>query len=323
MTLHEEQDGKLFPDSNKARDVLNALLAQVSSTGVDLRTGHRVTDITRHDGTFRVSTTAGTFGARKVVLAAGGQSLPKSGSDGAGYAMARALGHIIVPTTPALAPMVLEPHDEGGMHVDISGVSLDSALTLWIDGAAATRLRGPMLWTHFGISGPVALNVSRHWLRATLEDRRVALTASFAPGWDFQATERFWLDESRARPHGLVGRTLAGVLPASMAAALLVRLRVDPLARLAHLDRDIRRQLTRAMTEWPLPVADSRGYNYAEATAGGIDLGEVNPSTMESRVCPGLYLVGEILDVDGRLGGFNFQWAWSSAFVAASALASR
>jgi predicted flavoprotein YhiN len=98
---------------------------------------------------------------------------------------------------------------------------------------------------------------------------------------------------------------------------------MDAAAPLAHLDRDSRRRLTRALTEWPLPVVDSRGYNYAEATAGGVNLGEVNAATMESRRSPGLYLVGEILDVDGRIGGFNFQWAWSSAFVAAGALAQR
>jgi hypothetical protein len=108
-----------------------------------------------------------------------------------------------------------------------------------------------------------------------------------------------------------------------MGAALLKRLQVDGSTPLARLDRETRRILTRAMLEWPLHVRDSRGYNFAEATAGGVDLREINPATMESRVCPGLFLVGEILDVDGRLGGFNFQWAWSSAFVAGRALARR
>jgi predicted Rossmann fold flavoprotein len=320
VALHEEQDGKLFPDSGRARDVLDALLAQATGAGVDLRPSHRVASVVREEDGFRVAASAGAFTARVVVLATGGQSLPKSGSDGTGYRIARALGHTIVPTTPALAPLVLDPAADEAMHRDVAGVALDARLTVWVDGAAAIALRGALLWTHFGISGPVVLNASRHWLRARLEGRPVGLTAGFVPDWDFAAGDRFWIDESRARPRASVSATLARLVPASLASALLSRLRVDRGVRLAELDRDARRRLTRALTAWPLAVADSRGYNYAEATAGGVDLREIDPATMASRVCPGLYLIGEILDVDGRIGGFNFQWAWSSAFVAARAL---
>jgi predicted Rossmann fold flavoprotein len=269
---------------------------------------------------FLLTTSAGVFAARSVALATGGRSLPKSGSDGAGYDMARTLGHTIVATTPALAPLVLAA-DPPALHAAIPGVSLDAILTLWLDGAAATKLRGSLLWTHFGISGPVVLDMSRHWLRARVEGRAPALTASFVPGKDFQAVERFWLDEREARPRATVGSTLARLLPASMAAALPRALGIGADLVLAQLAREPRRRLARALTEWPLPVVDSRGYNHAEATAGGVDLREIDPATMQSRRCAGLYLVGEILDVDGRLGGFNFQWAWSSAYVAGRALA--
>jgi predicted Rossmann fold flavoprotein len=234
--------------------------------------------------------------------------------------MARALGHSLVPTTPALAPLVLDRAAEGGMHGDIPGVALDVTLTLRTDGAVATRLSGALLWTHFGISGPVVLNMSRHWLRARLEGRSADLTASLVPGWEFQDADAFWLQESRSRPRARAGGTLSRLVPASMSTAMLTRLAIDPDLPLAALSRDDRRRLARAVAEWPLPVVDSRGYNYAEATAGGVDLAEVSPATMESRVCAGLFLVGEVLDVDGRLGGFNFQWAWSSAFAAARGL---
>ena len=309
LTLHEEADGKLFPDSNRARDVLDALQRSADTTGVVLRTGQRVTSLVRRDDLFVVTAAAETILARTVVIATGGQSLPKTGSDGGGYAMARALGHSLVPTTPALAPLVLET---GSMHAEISGVSLDAVLTVWVGGSAAERLRGALLWTHFGISGPVSLNASRHWLRARLNGPQVALTASFVPDRDFTAVEAFWLEESRARPRGSIGSALSQLLPASMASAVLTRLQMDGSMPLAHLPREDRRRLSRALTEWPLQVLDSRGYSYAEVTAGGVDLREIDPGTMESRVCPGLFLVGEILDVDGRLGGFNFQWAWST-----------
>jgi predicted Rossmann fold flavoprotein len=325
VTLHEERDGKLFPDSNRARDVLDALLNQAACHGVEQLWSHRVTAIALRDGRFVVSMPAGDLTAARVVLASGGQSLPKSGSDGTGYRLAQALGHRIVPTTPALTPLLLAPDlstsNGTTMHAELSGVSLDATLTVWIDGRAEVRLRESLLWTHFGISGPVALNVSRHWLRAVLEGRTVAVTANVAGDLDFEAVERFWLDRARDRPASSIATTLTSLVPASVAVALLERLSVDPAITLAALRRDDRRRLTAALTEWPLAVTGSRGYNYAEATAGGVDLREIDPATMESRHCPGLHLVGEILDVDGRIGGFNFQWAWSSASVAASALA--
>jgi predicted Rossmann fold flavoprotein len=325
VTLHEERDGKLFPDSNRARDVLDALLNQAACHGVEQLWSHRVTAIALRDRRFVVSTPAGDLTAARVVLASGGQSLPKSGSDGTGYRLAQALGHRIVPTTPALTPLLLAPDlstsNATTMHAELSGVSLDATLTVWIDGRAEVRLRESLLWTHFGISGPVALNVSRHWLRAVLEGRTVAVTANVAGDLDFEAVERFWLDRARDRPASSIATTLTSLVPASVAVALLERLSVDPAITLAALRRDDRRRLTAALTEWPLAVTGSRGYNYAEATAGGVDLREIDPATMESRQCPGLHLVGEILDVDGRIGGFNFQWAWSSASVAASALA--
>ena len=321
VVLHEEPDGKLFPDSGGARGVLNALLGEVQAAGADLRAGHRVLDIERGAASFDVVTASGVFQASCVVLASGGQSLPKTGSDGGGYDLALKLGHTIVPTTPALVPLVLDATADGAMHSRLSGVSHDVELAVWVDGRITTRIAGSLLWTHFGISGPVALNASRHWLRAQLEGRTVRLTANFCPGVTFDAEDARWIASCAARPKASVSTALAERVPASVAAALLGVLAIEPLTPLAHLSRDDRRSLVRALVEWPLPVVASRGYNFAEATAGGILLDEIEPSTMESRKCRGLYLVGEVLDVDGRIGGFNFQWAWSSGFVAGRALA--
>ena len=149
---------------------------------------------------------------------------------------------------------------------------------MWIDGAVARRLTGSLLWTHFGISGPVALNASRHWLRAQLDRRPAAMTLNFRPGMRFDQVDTDWQQRAGVNSKSSVHNTLASVLPASVAA-------------------------------------------YAEATAGGVTLSEIDGGTMASRICPRLSCVGEILDVDGRIGGFNFQWAWSSGFVAGRALA--
>jgi predicted Rossmann fold flavoprotein len=336
VSLHEEAGGKLFPDTNRARDVLAALLRESDAVGAELRCGHRVIDVVRlkpdttetpatgapdatGDAGFRVVTSRGEMRAAAVVLATGGQSLPKSGSDGAGFAIARRLGHTIVPTTPALVPLLLTAEDT--VHAEVSGVSHEVELAVWVDGAVSIRLTGSLLWTHFGISGPVALNASRHWLRAQIEGRPVALTANFSPGNGFNEVDGRWQRLTVSNPKTSVHNTLATMLPASVAAAILRQLALDGTSALAHFSRDHRRRLARALTEFPLPVAGSRGYTYAEATAGGVTLTEIDPSTMASRKCPGLSCVGEILDVDGRIGGFNFQWAWSSGFVAGRALA--
>jgi predicted Rossmann fold flavoprotein len=319
VSLHQEEDGKLFPDSNRARDVLNALVTAATDAGVAIVTDARVSDVSKSGDAFQVVAEHGVTQAPRVVLATGGRSLPKSGSDGAGFEIARRLGHTIVATTPALVPLMLEPGD-AALHRALSGVAHDAALTLWANGRVELRLRGALLWTHFGVSGPVTLNMSRHWLRATLERRSPSLTLSFCPAQTFEDVDRWWTARASERPQAAVATQLASLVPASVADALTTRLEVERDLTLAHLGRDTRRRLSHALVNWPLAVTGDRGYNYAEATAGGVTLDEIDASTMRSRVCDGLSLVGEMLDVDGRIGGFNFQWAWSSARVAARAL---
>ena len=232
VTLHEEPGGKLFPDTNRARDVLAALLRESDRVGATLLAAHRVIDVVPTSHFFRITTDRGEMTASAVVLATGGQALPKSGSDGAGFAIARRLGHRIVPPTPALAPLLLDPGE--AMHAAVSGVSHDAELAVWIDGAVSIRLSGSLLWTHFGISGPVALNASRHWLRAQLEGRRVAMTVSFRPGARFEDGDADWQRRAASHPKASVQATLATMLPASVAAALLRLLALDGTATLAH-----------------------------------------------------------------------------------------
>jgi predicted Rossmann fold flavoprotein len=316
--LHVEADGKLFPDSNRSRDVLDALLREAGATGAALLTDHRVHDVIRIDDGFRIVTSKGDVTVSRVVLATGGCSLPKTGSDGTGLEIARRLGHTIVPTTPALTPLLLA--DEDPLHRDLQGVAQPVELSIWIDGAVRERLSGAMLWTHFGASGPVVLNASRHLLRAELDGRSATITVNFCNGASFEEVERALTEFAAVRPRGSVVNALATLIPASTAAALLRQLAIDGGTSLSHFTREDRRRLTHALTGWPLPVVGTRGYSHAEVTAGGVALTEIDPSSMESRVCPGLYLVGEMLDVDGRIGGFNFQWAWATGYLAGRGL---
>jgi predicted Rossmann fold flavoprotein len=322
VPLHEEAGGKLFPDSNRSRDVLDALLHELSRAGAHLQPTTRVVNVAKNDAGFVLNTTAGELSARALVLATGGRSLPKTGSDGTGYDLARTLGHSLVPQTPALAPLVLDGDTPSSVHAALSGVAVDVDLSVWIDGTVAVRLHGALLFTHFGVSGPVVLNASRHWARARLEDRSVRVAINFRPASSFESVERDWIAAASDRPRATLRGYLSSHLPDTLTRAILEAIRL-PLDRpLASLSREDRRLLVHALVEWPLCVADTRGYNYAEVTAGGVALDEIDPRTMESRVCPRLFLVGEILDVDGRIGGFNFQWAWSSARAAARGICS-
>jgi len=331
VALHEEEDGKLFPDSNTARTVLDALLREAERRGVVIDSGCRITGMGRADEIFHAERGAGDpIAARTVVLATGGRSLPKSGSDGFGYALAERFGHRCVPTTPALAPLVLR----GQTHRALAGVAHPAALALRVSGIQIIRLEGPLLWTHFGVSGPLALDLSRHWHRAQLDQTAVPdgaaepappasieVLLSVLPGDTFESIERWLIDETQARPRAQLSTVMSQRLPHAIADTWLEAAGVDRGTTMAHFARDARRQLVRALLETPLDVDDSRGYGYAEVTAGGIALEEIDTATMESRLQPGLFLAGEILDVDGRLGGFNFQWAWSSGWVAGHAAA--
>ncbi len=319
VALHEEECGKLFPDSNRAQTVLDALLAETQRRGARILTGRRVSRIARANDGFHiwlVEDDSPAFTARRVVLATGGKSLPKTGSDGGGYALAEALGHSLVAPTPALDPLVLD----GEFHASLSGIAQEAELVVRVEGEKPVHVRGPLLWTHFGVSGPAALDASRHWHRARVAGRGVSVAASFLPGADFAAGEQRLRALTADQPKVQLHNALARLLPGRVADAILVELGISHSVPMAHFARDVRRKLVHALIEWPLPVRDGRGYKFAEATAGGVPLGEMDPRTMASRVCPGLYLVGEMLDVDGRIGGFNFQWAWSSGYVAGNAV---
>lgn len=317
VTLKEEEHGKLFPTTDQARTVLNALLAECERRGIRLLSGCRVDGLHADPQGWHIDWPGGGISAHKVVLATGGCSLPKTGSDGQGYLFARKLGHSLVEPTPALAPLVCE----GSFHAPLSGISQVVEIQVRTENGPCARLSGALLWTHFGVSGPVVLDASRHWYRARLEGRAAQVTLNMLPGHDLAAAEQRLLTCADRQPRSALHNALAAWLPARVADAVLAHLGIPPDVPLAHLSRDLRRRLLNGLLAWPLPVIDGRGYAHAEVTAGGIPLNEIDPATMASRKCPGLYLAGEILDVDGRIGGFNFQWAWSSAYAAATGLA--
>ncbi len=319
VPLHTEPTGKLFPVSNKARTVLAALLRRCEELSITLLTQHHVHSITHHKQFFVIQHSQGELQARELILATGGCSLPKTGSDGSGWDLAQHLGHVKNPTYPALVPLLLDP---SFFHADLSGISHNVTLTTTVAGKTIDRQTGSLLWTHFGISGPVVLDVSRFWVRAAAQKEHPQLHLNYFPHATHKEIETWLIQTTALRGNKTVQALLAERLPTRVATRLAQHVEPDishiPVNR---LQKDTRSALIHLLTNLPLPVVGSRGWNFAEVTAGGIPLKEINPSTMASKKLSGLYLIGEILDCDGRIGGFNFQWAWSTGHIAGTSAA--
>ena len=328
VDLKCEETGKLFPVTDKARTVLEALLARSRALGIVLRSGHRVTDIVRLDGTevagkpeparFVIRHREGETVARRVILATGGRSLPRTGSDGSGYGLARRLGHQVTPTVPGLVALVL---DDRCFHKGLSGLSQEVEIQTLVQGRPVDRRIGSLLWTHFGISGPVVMDASRFWCLAREQGEAVELYGNFLPGRTTEQAREWFLAQAAQYPRRSLLKLLMEVLPERCAEALCRHAEGAPQQACAQVSRNIRDRLLSALTRFRFPVLRDRGWNFAEVTAGGIPLEEVNFRMMESKVVPGLYLVGEVLDCDGRIGGFNFQWAWATGRLAGRAAA--
>ncbi len=363
VELKREEMGKLFPVSDDARSVLEALLRAAREAGVELLHPWRVGGVEREERAaeggvyrgFRIvramtggpnsvppleeAREAEAIVASRVILATGGMALPRSGSDGQGYVMARALGHSTTPRIfPALVPLTL-PRDH--WICGLSGIAARVGVRVTVpregepatgEGRVVASFTDSLLCTHFGISGPAALDVSRYWLdaRATALEQRTAgptLRVHWLPDVSAETIDRELVERAQSGSRRGGGMTvLAAVqsigraaLPERLARAVIASGELEASMPVGSLTREDRKRLVAAITSCVVPVTGDRGFTFAEVTAGGVPLSEVQLKTMESRACPGLHLCGEILDVDGRIGGYNFQWAWASGFVAGTA----
>jgi predicted Rossmann fold flavoprotein len=326
VELKREPTGKLFPVANSARAVLQALLNRCDALDVKLWTDRRVTTIvppSDADRSFQIHHAGGVLRSARVIVATGGRSLPRSGSDGSGWEILRELGHTVTPTYAALVPLVLPPQM---FHAELAGVSQDVELSVFVGGKRIDQRTGSLLWTHFGISGPVVMDASRHWTVAheTANGTGAAptLQCNLLPDESFQQVEQWLIQSTAKRPKASMLTHLSQRFTERTAAVLLRHAGIDPATPASQLTRDARRTLVHALTALVLPVVQHRGWNYAEVTAGGVPLSEIDFRTMQSRKIPRLYLAGETLDCDGRIGGFNFQWAWATGYLAGRAAVS-
>ncbi len=330
VPLREEEHGKIFPASNKARTVLEALIGRCQVLGIRIHTEHKVQALEPMKDRFSIHHSQGTLRTKKVILATGGRSLPRTGSDGSGWTLAQSVGHTVNTTVPALVPLLLSP---SFFHAGLAGVSHEVTLSTRIDGHTVDRRTGSLLWTHFGVSGPVVLDASRFWGLARAQGKEVHLHLNCFPGKGGKAIHDWIISEATRSSRKSVSSLLAERLPQRVATTLCTFLTPStPLNQeenespanekslatttLGELNRATRHRLVNTLVDLSLPVRGTRGWNFAEVTAGGVPLIEINPGTLESRKIPGLYVIGEMLDCDGRIGGFNFQWAWATGYIA-------
>ncbi len=297
IAYHEKTLGQLFCDGS-ARAVVAMLLAECAAGGVDLRLAHRVTDISR--GTqFRVQTDHGDFEADSLVLATGGLSIPKMGATGLAYDAARRFGLRVTQTRAALVPLVFA-EDLLALMRPLSGVSLPAQASV-----GRQRFAEAILFTHRGLSGPAILQISSYWQSGPI-------TLDLLPGTDAAA---FLLDRKRERPRAELPGVLAEKLPQRLAHAM-----GDAAGRMADIPDATLRALAGRLSAWTITPTGTEGYAKAEVTAGGIDTRDLSSRTMEARDVPGLFVIGEAVDVTGWLGGYNFQWAWASGYAAGVAV---
>jgi predicted Rossmann fold flavoprotein len=302
----EQETGKLFPRSDRARDVRDGLVQRARERGVRLMFATSVTDVTSSSTGWRVQTSQGEIGANRVVLATGGLSVPTTGSDGTGLRIARTLGHREVPTYPALTPL-LAGSANGSRHAVLAGVSLTVRLRARV-GTRTTETAGGFLFTHRGYSGPAVLDIS-HVATQAIEPPPV-IRAQWSP-----LDAGGWTRELGA--HGsLVMTVLSRHIPARLAERLMIEAGVPSDRRGSDLRRAERIALVGHLSSYELPWTGDEGYKKAEVTGGGIALDEVDIRTLESRRCAGLYLCGEMLDTFGPIGGHNFAWAWATGRAA-------
>ena len=291
IAWHEKTLGQLFCNGS-ARQIVAMLLAEADAVGVDVRVAHRITSIEKSDR-FTMRTDHGDFDAAAVVLATGGLSIPKMGATGFAHDIARRFGLAVTEARPGLVPFTARVPD-------IAGVSLDVVASL-----GRTRFREAMLFTHRGLSGPAILQISSYW-RPGQE-----ITVDLLPDSD---AATFLKGRKRLRPKAELRNIVGDLMPDRLALALAPEGVIGE-----RRDKDLE-ALAAELKAWHVTPTGTEGYAKAEVTVGGIDTDELSSKTMEAKKVPGLYAIGEAVDVTGWLGGYNFQWAWSSGWVAGEAV---
>jgi hypothetical protein len=309
-----ERGGRYFPSSNRSADVLSALLMWVKELNVEIRCGHRVEKLMLEDRTIKgVQAFGQEFRADKVILATGGKSYPATGSNGEGYELARLVGHTITNVRPALVPL----ETGGNVAQQLQGLTLKNVrATVWVNDKKRGEDFGEMIFTHFGLSGPIILTLSRIIVDELHQKNKVEVSIDLKPALDEQKLDARLLRDLDEAGKKNVSNLFKNWLPASMIPVFMNTLGIDPGKEGHQVSSKERKRIRNLMKDFRFRITGHRSFKEAIITAGGIPTSEISSKTMESKMVSGLYFAGEMIDLDAETGGYNLQIAYSTGWLA-------
>jgi len=309
-----ERGGRYFPTSNKSADVLKGLLKWLSKLKVEIRCGHRVEKILVEDGVIKGLRANGQdFFAESVILATGGKSYAATGSNGEGYELAKQLGHSIEHPRPALVPL----ETKGSVAQKLQGLNLKNVkAVVWINDKKAGEDFGEMIFTHFGLSGPIILTLSRIVVDALQQKFKVEITIDLKPALDEPKLDKRLLRDLNEHGKKNINNIFRSWLPASLVPVFIELLELDPEKECHQVSSNERKQIRNLLKNFRFEISHNRSFKEAIITAGGISTKEISSKTMESKLVKGLYFAGEVIDVDAETGGYNLQIAYSTGWLA-------
>ncbi len=313
-----ERGGRYFPTSNKSSDILQALLKWISELGVEIRTGQRVEKLLVENGKINgVRANGKVILSEKIILATGGKSYPATGSTGDGYELAKQVGHKIEKPIPALVPV----ETKGSVAQKLQGLNLRNVkAVIWVNGKKAGEAFGEMIFTHFGLSGPIILTLSRIMVKALQNEQKVEITVDLKPALDEQKLDKRLQRDLNEHGKKQLVNVFRNWLPSSMIPVFIELLQLDPDKACHQVSGKERKKIRHLMKNMRFEISHNRSFKEAIITAGGILTNEIRPKTMESKLVSGLYFAGEIIDLDAETGGYNLQIAYSTGWLAGSCL---
>lgn len=317
ILLDVRDDGRCYPLSNEAKAVQNALRTAFEEAGGKIRTDTRVETLSKEGDAFVVGHNGARTRYDRVLIATGSEAAPQLGATGDGYAFARSFGHEVLPAYPSLVQL----HLASKIPPKMAGAKTQGEVSLLIDGKVKAKAAGDILFTPYGISGLAILDISQSASYALLHKRRVSISLNLLPQFDTQTLANTLEKLSASVPRHSVATVLGGLIPAKIASSLLEESAIPPSAPLGTLSPKEIKKIAHTLHGWRFDVSDTHGFKHAEVSGGGVSTAQINPKTMESELVKGLYFAGEVLDIVGRRGGYNFHFAWASGMIAGKEMA--
>ena len=317
LLLESKDDGRCYPLSNEARSVVLAFETYAKELGVTFLTDTAVTALIKKDGQFTITAAGNEKKYPKVLIATGSEAAPQLGGNSDGYTFAKLFGHTLEPAYPSLVQL----HIDSGFHHKMAGVKQFSKLTLYLDGKPEEDVKGDILFTKYGISGFAVLDISQKASAALMQHKNVGISIDLLPSFERQKLSSEIAQLIQAVPSHSISTLLSCIIPSKTVPFLLKTIGIQPHIASGTLSTKAIKNIVYTVQNWHFNISGTHGFRHAEVSGGGISTKQINDRTMESKLTEGLYFAGEVLDIVGRRGGFNFNFAWASGYLAGKELA--